>query len=122
MFYNLFDMSMRIEKVFYLECTKIYLGQCKDKKDYEVFAEYFSFVCEHADIQIRQEIGKTLCKLNKNKMAELDETIRHIYHANNQFIEYWCDIKNIAESTNPLLNNISSLLKKGTKLWKSSEK
>lgn len=122
MFYNLFNMSMRVEKIFYIECTKIYLEECKDKKNYEVFAEYFSFVCEHGDVQIRQEIAKVLSKLNKNKMIELDETIRCIYDDNQQFIEYWNDIKSIAEATNPLLDNISSLLKRGTKLWKNSGK
>ncbi len=112
MFYHLFKMSEEIERRFFLECTKIYLKKSKDKKDYEIFAVYFGFVCENGDVKIRDDLRKAVCKLNKNRMAELDETIIRIYKTDKQILDDWEVVKQEVETTNPLLNNISNLFRR----------
>lgn len=114
-FYGLFDMSTFVEREFFDECTKLYLRQCKDDKDYGVFAEYFGFTCVHSNTHIKEDTGKALCKLSKNKLAELDEVIREAFSKDKHFIQYWEDVKETAESTNPLLNNISNLFRRRKK-------
>ncbi len=115
MFYSLFDMSSSVRRDFFVECAKLYLKQCKTDKDYNAFIEYFDFVYEHSDIQIREDLGKVLCKLNKNKLAELDEIICETFHMNKQIIKFWEDIKETAETSNPMLNNISNLFRRKKK-------
>jgi len=112
MFYNLFSMPAWAEEQFFLYCARIYLRQCKGGKDYEVFAEYFGFVCKHSNALIRKEIGKILCKLNKSRMAELDMAIQDVHGKDKEIFEYWEQAKDIAEATNPLLNNISNFFKR----------
>ncbi len=111
MFYDLFDMSSSVEKYYFSMCTRLYLKQCKDEKDYGVFAEYFGFACRYSTSLIREEIGKSLCKLNKNKLAELDDIICETYGTDKEIIRCWNDVREIAELTNPLLNNLSNLFR-----------
>ena len=108
-------MSSSVRRDFFVECAKLYLKQCKTDKDYNAFIEYFDFVYEHSDIQIREDLGKVLCKLNKNKLAELDEIICETFHMNKQIIKFWEDIKETAETSNPMLNNISNLFRRKKK-------
>lgn len=112
MFYSLFCMPKWAEEQFFSYCTKLYLKQCKGKKDYEIFAEYFGFVCKHGNALSRKEVGKILCKLNKSKMAELDVAIQDVHGMDKEVASYWEEVKDIAETTNPLLNNISSFFKR----------
>jgi len=114
-FYDLFDMPVTVEQEFFAECTKLYLKQCKDNKDYGIFAEYFGFICVHSNAQIREDTGKALCKLSKSKLAELDKVIRETFDKDKQLTRYWDKVKEIAESTNPLLNNISNLFRRRKK-------
>ena len=65
-------------------------------------------------------MGKALSKLNKKRIAELDETIRQTYEMNEQLIQHWEDMRVTAETTTPLLNGFSNLIKEGKKrisLW-----
>lgn len=111
-FYNLFDMSQAAESEFFACCTRQYLKQCKDRRDYDVFAEYFCFICDYANAQIREDTGKELCKLNKNRLAELDEVICNTYSGERQLIRRWEEVKDIAESTNPLINNLTNFFRR----------
>lgn len=118
--YNLFDMSSVGKEQFFSECTNSYIKQCKENKEFSVFAEYFDFACGYSNAQIRENMGKALLGLNKKKIAELDETIRQTYETNEQLIQYWEDIRAAAETATPLLNGFNHLIKEGKKrisLW-----
>lgn len=110
--YDLFEMSYNVSNLFFDTCTKIYLRQCKDKKDYGMFCAFLGLVFNRGTIQIRETVGKGLCKLNKQRLSELDEAVSNMYHGNKIAISYWCEIKGIAKSANPLMNNISNLFKR----------
>lgn len=110
--YNLFEMPSDVASLFYTSCAKIYLKQSKGDKDYGVFCEFLGLVFEKGNSQIREEIGKVLCKLSKQKLADLDETVKDIYHGDRTALRHWDEIKDVAESTSPILNNISNLFKK----------
>ena len=114
-FYHLYVMTEKRKQVFFVEGTKIYLKICKDEKNYDIFYNYFGFMCENIDLQIKSEVGKTLCKLNRTKIDELDKGIQEHFSYNNQLIHCWKEIKEIAETTNPLLNNISNLFRRKKK-------
>lgn len=114
-FYNLFDLSSVGQEQFFSECTNSYIKQCKENKDFSVFVEYFDFACEHSNIQIRENIGKALCKLNKKRIAELDEVIRQTFETDEQLLKYWDDTRAIAETTTPLLNSFNNFIKEGKK-------
>lgn len=113
MIYELFIMSSVVEKEFFSECTKLYLRQSAWDKDYSGFMEFFDFANEHNSLQIREEIGKELCKLSKNRMSALDKAVRKAFPFNGQIIKFWEDVKSRSERMNPLFNSIASLLKKG---------
>lgn len=111
-FYRVFNMTEDIAKIFFDNCTKIYLKRSKEEKDFRIFAEFFRFVYRDGSPQNREDLGKALCRLNKNKMEELDDTIRDIYYEDKKLIRCWDEVKEIAESTNPLLNNLSNLFRR----------
>lgn len=122
--YNLFDMSSVGKEQFFSECTNSYIKQCKENKDFSVFAEYFDVACGYSNAQIKENMGKALSGLNKKRMAELDETIRQTYETNEQLIQYWEDVRAVAETTTPLLNGFNNLIKEGKKrisLWSKRE-
>lgn len=110
--YNLFEMSDGVSVLFFTSCAKLYLKQIKCDNDYEIFGEFMRLVFEKGNAQVREEIGKVLCKLSKQKLSDLDEMIKDVYHGEKMALYYWEEIKTVAESTNPILNNFSSLFKK----------
>lgn len=113
-FYSLFDMPLAVEREFFSQCTKAYLRQCRDEKDYDSFAEYFGFVCECGGISAREEVGKAFRRMNKIRMAELDQAVHKKFYKDKRAIGYWEDVKAAAETANPLLSNINKLFGK----WK----
>ncbi len=110
--YNLFEMPSDISLLFFSSCAKIYLKQSKGDKDYGVFCEFLGLVFERGNSQVREEVGKVLCKLSKQKLADLDETVNDIYHGDRSVIRKWDEIREVAESTSPILNNLSNLFKR----------
>lgn len=112
-FYDLFDMSTMVETKYFHECTKVYFRQSKEHKNYSVFVEYLEFLCAHSNDHIIKDTGEALCKMSKNKLDELDRMIERTW--DRCYIQCWEDIKAIAESTNPLLSNISNLFKRRKK-------
>ena len=95
--------------------TNIYFKDAKESKDNTGFVYYFQFVSENGTSAIRKELGKTLCKLNKNKMMELDVAMRDCYIKNKQVLAHWEEVKEVADSTNPILNNIANLFRRKKK-------
>lgn len=110
--YNLFEMPSDVASLFFASCAKIYLKQSKGDKDYGIFCEFLGLVFEKGNSQIREEIGKVLCKLSKQKLSDLDEAVKDIYHGNRTSLRHWDEIKEVAESTSPILNNLSNLFKR----------
>lgn len=110
--YNLFEMPSDISNLFFTTCAKIYLKQSKGEKDYGIFCEFLGLVFEKGTSQIREEVGKVLCKLSKQKLSDLDEAVKDIYRNDSTAIRYWNEIREVAESTSPILNNISNFFKR----------
>ena len=81
-------------------------------KDYGIFCEFLGLVFEKGNAQIREEIGKVLCKLSKQKLSDLDEAVKDVYHGDRTALRHWDEIKDVAESTSPILNNLSNLFKR----------
>jgi len=55
-------------------------------------------------------VGKYLCKLSKQKLEELDEEMASIHFKRDRKAAHaWDNVKDIAASTNPLLNNLSKM-------------
>ena len=49
-----------------------------------------------------------MCKLNKQKLAEIDEMINDKHRSQRQLLKNWGEIKETAESTNSFLNDIGN--------------
>lgn len=114
-FFDLFEMSNVSKQRFILDLTDIYLRDSKESKDNTGFVYYFQFVSENGTTGIRKEIGKSLCKLSKNKMMELDVAMRESHIKDKQILGHWEEVKEVAESTNPILNNIANLFRRKKK-------
>lgn len=110
--YDLFEMPSDVASLFFTSCAKIYLKQSKGDKDYGIFCEFLGLVFKKGNSQIREEIGKVLCKLSKQKLSDLDESVKDIYHSDRTALRQWDEIKDVAESTSPILNNLSNLFKR----------
>lgn len=110
--YNLFEMPSDVAILFFTSCAKIYLKQSKGDKDYGIFCEFLELVFDKGTSQVRDEIGKILCKLSKQKLSDLDEAVKDIYHSDKTALRYWGEIKDVAETTSPLLNNLSNLFRR----------
>jgi len=110
--YNLFEMPRDIANLFFSTCAKLYLKQSKGDKDYYVFCEFLKVVFAKGNSQISEGIGKVLCKLSKQKLLDLDEAVNDIFRNDRAAIHQWEEIKELAESTSPILNNISNLFKR----------
>ena len=110
--YNLFEMPSDVASIFFTTCAKLYLKQSKGDKDYAIFCEFLGLVFEKGNAQIREDVGKVLCKLSKQKLSDLDETVKDIYYGNRSTLRHWDEIKEVAESTSPILNNLTNLFRR----------
>ena len=109
--YQFFSMPTKVEQYFFSECTKNYLKNSKDRKDYSILCEYLDFVFDNSSASIRKDVGKALCKLNKQKLAEIDEMVCEKHRSQKQVLKYWDEIKETAESTNSFFNDIGNSFK-----------
>lgn len=110
--YDLFEMPAAVEAVFFAQCAKIYLKQSKGGKEYSLFCEFLGAVFHKATVQSHNEVGKALCKLNKQRFEDLDDAVRDYFRNDSRALRSWDDIRNTAESTNPIFNNISNLFRR----------
>ena len=110
--YSLFKMPDSMASIFFVSCAKIYMKQCKEEKDYSIFCEFLELVFRKGNSEIREKIGKILCKLGKQKLSDLDESVKNIYKGDKTALLQWDKIKEVAESTNPLLSNLSNLFRR----------
>lgn len=111
-FYNLYNMTGNIASLFFVFSTKMYIKIGKEEKKYDAFCELMSLAFEQGNLQIREEIGKVLCKLNKQRISDLNDAMKVICQENKVYRDYWNEIKDIAESTNPILNRLSNLFRR----------
>jgi hypothetical protein len=77
-----------------------------------VFCQYLGVVFTHSTADSRAEIGETLSKLGKQKLADLDRTVQHAFRSDTNAIRCWDEIRSDAEITNPVFSNISHLFRK----------
>ncbi len=111
--YDLFNMSIDAKQAFIIYfCRENYEKSKIGYTDITDFSEFLLFVFESGDRKDCDLVGKTLCKLNKQKLAELDERMKEKFKNDRNATQKWESIREIAENTNPLLNNLSGLFKK----------
>ncbi len=110
--YGLFNMSKEAQNEFMSVCCKDSFKKSKNGKDYLDFSEFLLFMFEDGDRDDVDVVGKYLCKLNKQKLSELDERMKELFKGDKKALHNWGSVREVAESTNPLLNNLSGLFKK----------
>lgn len=110
--YQLFTMSKRIGRQFMEQCYKTVYKKCKEVKDYREFSEFLKFMFEKGTSEDIEGIGKYLGKLNKQKLEELNEEMKDLFKRDRKASHAWDEIRDIAESTNPLLDNLTGLFKR----------
>ena len=110
--YQLFTMSKSASSFFMEYCCKNIYKSCKDEKDYGDFAEFLAFMFENGTNDDVDNTGKFLCKLSKQKLEELDEEMTTLFKRDRKATHKWEEVRETAESTNPLLNNLSGLFKR----------
>ena len=111
--YGIFNMSLNAKNEFMSYCCKESYKKSKGStKDYVDFSEFLLFMFDDGDRNDIDLVGKYLCKLSKQKLADLDESMRDIYKRDRKATHNWESIKEVAENTNPLLNNLSGLFNK----------
>lgn len=108
--YELFELSPAAERMFFSQCAKLYLKQ--SKKDYTLFCQFLGAVFDKASPRSREELGKVLCKLSKQKLEELSKAVIEQFGGDKQAIQYWNEIRETAQSSSPLLNNLTSLFRR----------
>ncbi|HIW33286.1 MAG TPA: hypothetical protein IAA29_10910 [Candidatus Paenibacillus intestinavium] len=109
---NLFRMTDEDLTDYVLFCSKHYLQASKDKKGYELFCQFlkFLFKVDHADLQAA--VGKQLSKLRNNDLEQLNDAVLEFFQGDRKENLFWEEIYEVAESTNPLLNNITNFFKR----------
>lgn len=110
--YQLFTMSKGTSRFFMEYCCKNIFKSCKDEKDYGDFAEFLKFMFQCGTAEDVENTGKYLCKLSKQKLEELNEEMVTLFKRDRKATHKWEEVRDIAESTNPLLNNLSGLFKR----------
>lgn len=110
--YQLFIMSKEESRFFMEYCCKNIYRACKDKNNYRDFAEFLKFMFECGTADDVDNTGKYLCKLSKQKLEELDKEMLSLFKRDQKDAHKWKEVRDIAESTNSLLNNLSGLFKR----------
>lgn len=109
---QLFVMSKRTGRQFMECCYKTVYKRCKVVKDYSDFAQFLKFIFSNGLPEDKKNIGKYLCKLSKQKLDELDEEMKHFFKNDKKAKLAWEEVRQVAGSTNPLLNNLTGLFKR----------
>lgn len=110
--YDLYEMPDPAERMFFAQCARLYLKQIKGGKDHLVFCSFLGAMFHKASQPAKTEVGKVLCKLNKQKLEALDEAVTDCFQDDDYALRCWAGIRETAENTNPVLNSITSLFKR----------
>lgn len=108
--YELFIFTPKTASIFFATGTDIYLKKCKKSKDFLPICIYFGLLFVSSDEVIIKEVGKVISKLNKQKLAELDNTIKIVYAKDKPAQLVWEKIKEAAKSYNPIMNFVENLI------------
>lgn len=119
--YNLFEMPRNAQEQYFATCAKIYLKQSKDEKDYAALCEFLGFVFTLGTPNVREEVGKSLRKLNKQKLTALDEEVKERFKKDSSALRYWHDIKEVAQESSGLMSSMTNQLKNITDLFKKKK-
>ena len=111
--YDMFNMSDYANSEFIeYACKESFKKSKSGSNDYADFAQFLTFVFESGKREDLEHVGKYLCKLSKQKLEELDEEMKRAFRRDRDAAHKWDSIRDVAEKTNPLLNNLSGLFKK----------
>lgn len=108
--YNLFDFTNQIHTMFMEYWCKTSYKDSKADKDYSDFAEFLRFMFDKGRLDDQDMVGRYLCKLSRTKLEDLNvEMLTVHFKKDRKGARAWANVRDIAESTNPLLNNLSNL-------------
>ena len=108
--YDLFDFTKLTHNLFMEYWCKVSYKDSKGDKDYTDFAEFLRFMFEMGRLDDQEMVGKYLCKLSKQKLEDLNVEMCTIHFKKDRKASHaWDNIRDIADSTNPLLNNLSNI-------------
>ena len=110
--YNLFSFDKHTHVVFMEYWCKKSFKKSKGDKDYSDFAEYLRFVFSMGNRSDIDAVGKYLCKLNKQKLEDLDYEMKQYFKRDMKSYHAWDSVREVASDTNPLLNGLTGLFKK----------
>ena len=110
--YDLFAMPGDVEELFFTICADLYMKGSKGGKDTALMCEFLGFVFARGSARTRDAVGKALCKLNKQKLAALDETVKDRFLYDRDALAKWEEIQDALKSTNPFLSSLSNLFKR----------
>jgi len=110
--YHLFKQTRTSSKNFVSAWAKESLNDSKGDKDYNSVLVFLEFLFNVSSADERKDVGKIFCKLNKQKLENLDGAVKMSFSDELCFLTQWEEIHQIAEATNPLFNNIGNLFRK----------
>ena len=110
--FKMFLFSRSTQSVFVEYWCKVSFKKSKGDKDYADFAEFLTFMFANGNLDDQEMVGKYLCKLSKQKLEDLDEEMKIYLKRDRKATHAWENVRDIASSTNPLLNNLSNLFKR----------
>ena len=103
-----------VEPLFFSQCARIFLKQGRsgrDSRDYPMFCVFLSLVFQRGTPQVLQSVGKAVGRLNKQKLAELDDSVRAVYGRDRASLRMWERVREEAASASPILENLTNLFK-----------
>lgn len=108
--YDLFDFTNLNHSLFMEYWCKTSYKNSKEDKDFSDFAEFLRFMFEMGRLDDQDMVGKYLCKLSKTKLEDLNVKMQTVHFKRDRKSAHaWANVRDIADSTNPLLNNLSNL-------------
>lgn len=105
--YSLFRMPASVESMFFERCARMYLKRSRTEKDYTVFCEFLRAFFAHSTARSREEVGKVLRRLKKQKLEELDLVVTGYFRMDEQALRCWDDIYYTAEPPDSLLGKLN---------------
>lgn len=110
--YGLFSFNRKTQKLFMEFWCRMSYKKSKGDRNYADFAEFLTFMFGIGSLDDQDMVGRYLCKLSKQKLEELDNEMKDYFKRDRKACHAWGNVRDIAASTNPLLNNLSGLFKR----------
>lgn len=112
---SLLVMDETVHEKFIEYCCKASFKKVKntkEEKDCTDFAEFIRFLSTEGKDSDTDISGKHLCKLNKQKLEELDGQMKEYLGDDTAAVARWEQVRDVASGTNPVLNTLSGLFKR----------